>query len=113
MHLHSGRRLALVADGEPAPALLAGDEVRKNAGTTALGVGGEAAGTDAGLRADERLHAAHGEVHLPPHLVAAHQRLQPHQAAQRAQGSPGLEPNKTCRDIRCISYLQNHIPTFV
>ena len=60
---------------------------------------GEAARPDAGLGADEGLHAAHGEVHLPPHLVAAHQRLQPHQAAQRPQGSPGLEdPNKKCRE---------------
>uniref|UniRef100_K3YTX6 Uncharacterized protein n=1 Tax=Setaria italica TaxID=4555 RepID=K3YTX6_SETIT len=39
---------------------------------------GEAARPDAGLGADEGLHAAHGEVDLPPHLVAAHQRLQPH-----------------------------------
>ena len=53
-------------------------------------VGGEAAGADAVLRADERLHGAHGEADLATHLVAAHQRLQPHQPAQRAQGSPGL-----------------------
>jgi hypothetical protein len=68
---------------------------------------GEATRPDAGLGADEGLHAAHGEVHLPPHLVAAHQRLETHQAAQRAQGSPGLEPiNKTWTDITCsLIYL--------
>ena len=93
MHLYGGRRHAVVADGEPAPALLAGDEIRRNAGVAALGVGGEAAGTDAGLRVDERLHAAHGEVDLAPHLVAAHQRLQPHQPPQRAPGSPRLRAN--------------------
>uniref|UniRef100_A0A0E0G583 Uncharacterized protein n=1 Tax=Oryza nivara TaxID=4536 RepID=A0A0E0G583_ORYNI len=53
-------------------------------------VGDEAAGADAGLGADERLHAAHGEVDLAPHLVTAHQRLQPHQPAERAQGSTRL-----------------------
>jgi hypothetical protein len=41
---------------------------------------GDAARADAGLGSDEGLHAAHGEVHLPPHLVTAHQRLQAHQA---------------------------------
>jgi hypothetical protein len=41
---------------------------------------GDAARADAGLGSDQGLHAAHGEVHLPPHLVTAHQRLQAHQA---------------------------------
>lgn len=81
---------AVVPEGEPASVLLpGGDEVDEKARTAlgvepgcgapgGVGVGGEVAGADAGLRADERLHAAHGEVDLPPHLVAAHQRLQPH-----------------------------------
>jgi hypothetical protein len=49
---------------------------------------------EAGLGADQRLHAAHGgEVDLATHLVPPHQGLQPHQPAQRAEGSPGLQPS--------------------
>lgn len=57
---------------------------------TRADVRGEAAGADAVLRTDERLHAAHGVMDLATHLVTAHQRLQPHQPAQSAQGSPRL-----------------------
>jgi hypothetical protein len=65
----------------------------------------EAAGADAVLRADERLHGAHGLADLATHLVAAHQGLQPHQAAQRAQRPPRL--NTTSAHIQCHFILNS------
>ncbi|KAM0939563.1 hypothetical protein DsansV1_C20g0164741 [Dioscorea sansibarensis] len=38
-----------------------------------------------GLHAHERLHAPHRHLRLFPHVVPAHQRLQPHQTTQRPQ----------------------------
>jgi hypothetical protein len=67
--------------------------------TARVDVGGESAGADAVLRADERLHGPHGLADLATHLVAAHQRLQTHQPAQRAQGPPRL--NTTGAHIQC------------
>ena len=43
------------------------------------------------LRGDERLHAAQGVAGLAAHEVAAHQRLQLDEPAQRAQRLPRLQ----------------------
>jgi hypothetical protein len=54
------------------------------------------------LRRDERLHAAQGVAGLAPHQVAAHQRLQLDEPAQRAQRLPRLQPEcgrHTERDV--------------
>jgi len=47
--------------------------------------GAAARGADGGLRADERVHALQRGRRLPPHQVAAHQRLQLHQGLERPQ----------------------------
>ena len=52
-----------------------------------------AGGKDCGLRADERLHALQRRRRLPPHQVAAHQRLQLHQRLERSQRLLGLQRN--------------------
>jgi hypothetical protein len=57
-----------------------------------IGVGhARALRPQAGLRIDERLHAAERVVGLPPHQLAPDQRLQVHQPAQRAQRLPRLQ----------------------
>ena len=49
-----------------------------------------AAGARAGLHADERLHAPERLGGLPPHDVAADERLELHQPAERLQCAPRL-----------------------
>lgn len=54
----------------------------------------EAASADSVLDSDEGLHTAHGHVGLLPHVVAAHQRLEAHEAAQRPQRPPRLREDE-------------------
>lgn len=73
-------------------------------------------GSDSGLNPDESVHAPQADGCLPPHYVAPHQSLEPHQTPQGLQSRDRLETtNEPIRLYYCNYHgldLRVQGPTF-